>query len=156
MPTLVTGYSWTSGALMTPTRLNSMLSAGKITFSATDRLLGRATAGAGDWEEITCTAAGRALLDDADAAAQRTTLGLGSLAVINSPLPLANGGTGQTTASGARTALGLFGLSTEFVVSDYVIKTPNNPTFPASSTSIIGHITLLSASGSVFKLALIS
>jgi hypothetical protein len=45
---------------------------------ATDRLLGRATAGAGAVEEITCTAAGRALLDDADAAAQRTTLGVGT------------------------------------------------------------------------------
>jgi hypothetical protein len=44
--------------------------------SATDRLLGRSTAGAGAIEEITCTAAGRALIDDADAAAQRTTLGL--------------------------------------------------------------------------------
>lgn len=44
--------------------------------SATDKLLGRSTAGAGDIEEITCTAAGRALLDDADAAAQRVTLGL--------------------------------------------------------------------------------
>lgn len=42
----------------------------------TDTLLGRATAGPGAIEEITCTAAGRALLDDADAAAQRTTLGL--------------------------------------------------------------------------------
>lgn len=42
--------------------------------SATDRLLGRSTAGAGDIEEITCTAAGRALLDDANAAAQRATL----------------------------------------------------------------------------------
>lgn len=46
--------------------------------SVADRILGRVTAGAGDIEEITCTAAGRALIDDADAAAQRTTLGLGT------------------------------------------------------------------------------
>lgn len=45
------------------------------TFTATDKLLGRSTAGAGAGEEIACTAAGRALLDDADAAAQLTTLG---------------------------------------------------------------------------------
>lgn len=44
--------------------------------TATDRVLGRSSVGAGDIEEITCTAAGRALLDDADATAQRTTLGL--------------------------------------------------------------------------------
>lgn len=49
--------------------------------SATDRLLGRSSAGAGGVEEILCTAAGRALLDDADAAAQRATLGLGSMAL---------------------------------------------------------------------------
>jgi ABC-type nitrate/sulfonate/bicarbonate transport system permease component len=51
--------------------------------SATDRILGRSTAGAGDIEEITCTAAGRALLDDAAASNQRTTLGLGTAAVLN-------------------------------------------------------------------------
>ena len=44
--------------------------------SATDRLLGRSTAGAGNVEEIPLTAAGRALIDDADATAQRATLGL--------------------------------------------------------------------------------
>jgi hypothetical protein len=46
--------------------------------AATDTLLGRASAGTGAVEEITCTAAGRAILDDVDAAAQRTTLGLGT------------------------------------------------------------------------------
>ncbi len=46
--------------------------------SATDRLLGRSSAGAGDVEEIVCTAYARGLLDDADAATARTTLGLGS------------------------------------------------------------------------------
>lgn len=63
--------------------------------SATDRVLGRVTAGAGDVEEITCTAAGRALLDDIDAAAQRTTLGLGTLATQS--------GTFSGTSSGTNT-----------------------------------------------------
>ena len=67
------------------------IDAGAVTYakiqdvSATDKLLGRSTAGAGDIEEISCTAAGRALLDDADAAAQRTTLGLGTIATLAAP-----------------------------------------------------------------------
>lgn len=63
--------------------------------SATDKLLGRVTAGAGVVEEITCTSAGRALLDDVDAAAQRTTLGLGTLATQS--------GTFSGTSSGTNT-----------------------------------------------------
>ncbi len=47
--------------------------------SATDMLLGRSTVGAGVVEEIPCTAAGRALLDDANAAAQRVTLSAAAL-----------------------------------------------------------------------------
>jgi hypothetical protein len=54
-----------------------------LAVSSSDRLLGRASAGAGPAEEIACTAAGRALIDDANASAQRTTLGLGTAAVKN-------------------------------------------------------------------------
>lgn len=66
-----TGAAWTVD--------NQAISYAKIqNISAADRLLGRSTAGAGVVEEITCTAAGRALIDDASAAAQRTTLGVGT------------------------------------------------------------------------------
>jgi hypothetical protein len=43
--------------------------------SATDRLLGRVSSGAGDVEEVTCTDFAQSLLDDADAVAGRATLG---------------------------------------------------------------------------------
>lgn len=108
---------------------------------ATDRLLGRQTSGSGAVEEITCTSAGRAILDDADAATQRTTLGVGTgdspqFTAVNvghasdttvarasagdisvegnivyraggTDVPVTDGGTGSSTASGARTNLGL-------------------------------------------------
>lgn len=51
--------------------------AAKLSATAADIVFGRATAGAGNGEEIAVTAAGRAILDDASAAAQRTTLGAG-------------------------------------------------------------------------------
>ena len=94
--------------------------------TATDRLLGRSTANAGVIEEIVCTAAGRALLDDLSAAAQRTTLGLGTIATLNADgstltnltitsgtitgvtdITVADGGTGASNAAAARVNLGV-------------------------------------------------
>lgn len=81
--------------------------------TATDRLLGRSSAGAGEVQEITCTAAGRALLADDNASAQRTTLGLGTAAIQNTGtsgavVPLLDGinvhASGQFTAFGIGTA----------------------------------------------------
>jgi len=70
--------------------------------SATDRILGRSAAGAGVVQEITCTAFARSILDDADAATSRTTLGLGTIATAASTayLPITGGTvTGITTIS---------------------------------------------------------
>ena len=94
--------------------------------TATDRLLGRSSAGAGVIEEIICTAAGRALLDDLSAAAQRTTLGLGTIATLDADgstltnltitsgtitgitdITVADGGTGASDAANARVNLGV-------------------------------------------------
>lgn len=73
--------------------------------SATDKLLGRSTAGAGDIEEITCTAAGRALLDDASASAQRTTLGL----VIGTDVQAFDADTAKTDVAQTFSAAQTFG-----------------------------------------------
>lgn len=64
----------------TATDARTALGAKYDNVSATDKVLGRTTAGAGAIEEITCTAAGRALIDDAAASNQRSTLGLGTIA----------------------------------------------------------------------------
>ncbi len=64
--------------------------------SATDKVLGRSSSGSGDVEEIACTAAGRALIDDADASAQRTTLGFGTDILRVSQIWLASPNAGVT------------------------------------------------------------
>lgn len=52
------------------------------------------------------TAFARTILDDANAAAVRTTLGLGTVSTLNT-VPVANGGTGSTTVAAAQAALSL-------------------------------------------------
>jgi len=135
------GATWTinANAVITADIAGSAVTYAKIqNVSATDRLLGRSTAGAGVVEEIACTSAGRALLDDADAAAQRTTLGLGSIATQASNAVAVTGGTingasiGATTAStGAFTSLTAssdvgIGVATGGTVRLNVYQNPTN------------------------------
>lgn len=89
--------------------LTTMIADDNVTYakiqdvSATDKILGRSTAGAGDVEEIPCTAAGRALLDDADAAAQLVTLGAAAIeeitTVADSATPTPTGGSRRNAFS---------------------------------------------------------
>jgi hypothetical protein len=79
-----------------------------LTFSATDTLAGRSSAGGGAVEEIVCTAAGRALIDDASATAQRATLGLVAVASSGSASDLTAG----TLARPVSTPTGSIGYAT--------------------------------------------
>jgi hypothetical protein len=116
VPELVDGSVTTAklanGAVTTAKASNlgtAALADGAVTYaklqdtSASNVLLGRSTAGAGDVEEIPCTAAGRALLDDADATAQRATLGLGSLATQSGTFSGTHSGTSSGTNTGDQT-----------------------------------------------------
>lgn len=87
---------------------------------AQDTLIGRQTASTGVPEAIACTAAGRALIDDADAAAQRTTLGLGTLATQS--------GTFSGTSSGTNT-----GDQTNITGNAATVTTNANLTGPVTS-----------------------
>ena len=106
---------WQRQAIPDGSVQGSQISDGSITFDklidiSTDKVLGRASAGTGVVEQLTCTAAGRALIDDADASAQRTTLGLGTAAVVNTgtsggTVPLLSGS--NTHASAKCTLFGI-------------------------------------------------
>lgn len=123
--------------------------------------------------------AGRSLINGANAAAQRTTLGLGYLSTLDTvdnsdwlgtQLSVTNGGTGSTTASGARTNLGLGTLATQnasnVAITDGSIRVASlgistgagyggtvtqltSRTTPVTLDKISGAITLFSTAGSI-------
>jgi hypothetical protein len=64
-----------TGTISTAQFADNSVTLAKLQNIATDTVLGRSTAGTGVPEQLVCTAAGRALIDDASAAAQVTTLG---------------------------------------------------------------------------------
>lgn len=82
----------TDGSVTTAKIVDANVTLAKIQNIATDVLLGRASAGSGVTEQITCTSFGRSLLDDTDASVARTTLGLGSLATQNASSVTITGG----------------------------------------------------------------
>jgi trimeric autotransporter adhesin len=79
------------------------LGVGALSLTGTDKIIGRFSAGAGAAEEIILTAVGRQLLDDATAADQRTTLGLGTLATQNGTFSGTHSGTSSGTNTGDQT-----------------------------------------------------
>lgn len=84
---------------------NSAITLAKMANLAQDAFIIRTTASTGVPQTATCTAAGRALIDDADAAAQRVTLGLEigvNVQAYDADLTTLAG-----LGAGARTALGL-------------------------------------------------
>lgn len=98
--------------------------------SATDKVLGRSTAGAGDVEEIACTAAGRALIDDASAAAQRTTLALDAHARTQASPADPTG-----TSSAAGVMMGLAGSITPVIGSKVVVMITGDVKAGATQTA---------------------
>lgn len=113
--------SVTSTALAANAVITSAIASNAVTFdkvqsvSATDRLLGRQSAGPGLIEEIACTAVGRTILAAVDAPAQRAALGLGSLALLNQV------GTSTITDSSITTAkINVSGLGTDALASQSV------------------------------------
>jgi hypothetical protein len=98
----VTTDAISAGAVGTSELADGAVTYAKIQgISATDRILGRSSAGSGTVEEIPCTNAGRNIIGAADAATQRTFLGLGDLAIATGTWT--NGSSFSGTSTGTNT-----------------------------------------------------
>ena len=83
MATLVAGFTAVNGDTCDATYLNSFVNTGTVYVSATKKVLGRSTAGAGNVEELSCDTFGLTMLNTATAAAALTALGIGSTGTLS-------------------------------------------------------------------------
>jgi hypothetical protein len=98
----ITASQLADGAVGTSELATAAVTYDKLQPTASDDvLLGRGTGAGGTVEEIALTAAGRALLDDADAGQQRETLGLGNIALASGTW--VDGSSFSGTSSGTNT-----------------------------------------------------
>lgn len=135
--------------------------------SATDKLLGRSTSGAGDVEEIPCTAFARLILDDADAAAVRATIGagtgtgsgdvIGPASATNNHIAVFDGATGKLIKDGGAQPFDLTafypGVPT---ASAIVTRVPvaRVVTFPASLTGSVAKASVAATAQTDFDVQL--
>ena len=112
--------SWTAGTQVSGGEIaDGAVTYTKIqTISATDRLLGRATAGAGVVEEIVCTAFARSLLDDASASTARSTLGISTGTVWTSDNDGSTSGLDADTVDGLEVHTGVNNVANRIVRTD--------------------------------------
>ena len=139
--TALTGDVTASGSgSVAATISNSAVTYAKIqNVSATDRLLGRSTSGAGVVEEIVCTDAGRALLDDVSASAQRDTLGVSVIEIASIMNASQFGQLMAGTSTTVMTGIGLLvGNSLSTDASRTVTTGPAGALFTQTGTATAG------------------
>lgn len=94
--------------------------------SATDRLIGRASAGAGAAEEIACTAAGRTLIAAADGAAQCAALGTWRVLAASAVGSSVTGSTSKTALATINVPAGAMGANGRLRVTTHISMTASS------------------------------